>query len=159
MIYTHTSNLTHSHTGFHPLQWTELALSNCWPSDLQTTKEPKNEEKSQNKLELNWKNSGDDMGFCGILGCLRHEYYWIFTLVNDLVGKPITVSGQKSSQKSTPLASTYFHGISMVITMAHWNRWFTVLKNGWIFHGELLNYQRVLYIVIYTYHVYIYIFI
>ena len=28
------------------------------------------------------------MGFCGILGCLRHEYYWIFTLVNDLVGKP-----------------------------------------------------------------------
>ena len=23
--------------------------------------------------------------------------------------------------------------------MAHRNRWFTVLKNGWIFHGELLN--------------------
>ena len=28
--------------------------------------------------------------------------------------------------------------------MAHRNRWFTVLKNGWIFHGELLNNQRVL---------------
>ena len=27
--------------------------------------------------------------------------------------------------------------------MAHRNRWFTVLKNGWIFHGELLNSQRV----------------
>jgi len=28
--------------------------------------------------------------------------------------------------------------IAMVITMAHRNRWFTVLKNGWIFHGKLL---------------------
>ena len=28
--------------------------------------------------------------------------------------------------------------------MAHRNRWFTVLENGWIFHGELLNNQRVL---------------
>ena len=28
--------------------------------------------------------------------------------------------------------------------MAHRNRWFTELKNGWIFHGELLNNQRVM---------------
>jgi len=27
-------------------------------------------------------------------------------------------------------------------TMAHRNRWFTVLKNGWIFHGELLVITR-----------------
>ena len=27
--------------------------------------------------------------------------------------------------------------------MAHRNRWFTELKNGWIFHGELLNNQVV----------------
>ena len=27
--------------------------------------------------------------------------------------------------------------------MAHRNRWFTVLKNGWIFHGELLDNQMV----------------
>jgi len=26
-----------------------------------------------------------------------------------------------------------------MVKMAHRNRWFTVLKNVWIFHGELLN--------------------
>ena len=31
----------------------------------------------------------------------------------------------------------------MVFSMADRNRWFTVLKNGWIFHGKLLNNQRV----------------
>ena len=29
--------------------------------------------------------------------------------------------------------------------MAHRHRWFTELKDGWIFHGELLNNQMVLF--------------
>ena len=39
--------------------------------------------------------------------------------------------------------------------MAHRNRWFTVLKNWWIFHGKLLN-NRMVYIYIYVY-IYVYI--